>query len=101
MEIQKKSKNSNVFYIILHVSPAEVDTKFPSLSVFVNQSFVCLVPNGVLTFRRYALPDQLLPKWSRSNRDLAAMHLTTGKRIEDINNALQVNILIFLHMFFI
>jgi len=52
------------------------------------------VPNGVITFRRRALPDQFSPKWSESKKGLAPMHLTTGKRIEDIDCVLQVNILI-------
>jgi len=49
------------------------------------------VPNGVITIRRRALPNQFTPKWSESRKGLAPMHLTTAKRIEDINCVLQVN----------
>ena len=51
------------------------------------------MPIGVITFRRRSLPPQLLPRWSESLKGLAPMHLTTAKRIEDINCSLQVNYL--------
>jgi len=57
------------------------------------------VPNGVITFRRRALPDQFAPKWSESRKGLAPMHLTTAKKIEDIDCALQVN-QIFPHIYY-
>jgi hypothetical protein len=56
----------------------------------------CLASNGVITFRRYALPNQFEPRWSESSKGLAPMHLTTAKRIEDIDCVLQVNWLILL-----
>ncbi|CAF1331347.1 unnamed protein product [Rotaria magnacalcarata] len=49
------------------------------------------MPNGVITFRRYALPDQALPKWGKSTKGLTAMHLTTARKIEDIECVLQVD----------
>ncbi|CAF4341089.1 unnamed protein product [Rotaria sp. Silwood2] len=49
------------------------------------------MPNGVITFRRYALSDPLVPKWSKSTNGLIPMHLTTIKRIEDIDCVLQVD----------
>jgi len=53
------------------------------------------VPTGVITFRRFALPRSSIPFWNESKRELCDLHLTTGKKIEDINNVLQVNIIIF------
>jgi hypothetical protein len=53
------------------------------------------VPTGVITFQRFQLPDTHCPKWADSNIGLCDLHLTTGKKIEDIHNVLQVNIMIF------
>ncbi|CAF4071077.1 unnamed protein product [Adineta steineri] len=49
------------------------------------------MPNGVITFQRYSLHHQDSPKWALSEKGIAPMHLTTGKRIEDINCVLQVD----------
>jgi hypothetical protein len=49
------------------------------------------VPNGVITFRRYALSTHSWPKWSDSKNELCPMHLTTNKKIEDISCVLQVD----------
>jgi poly(ADP-ribose) glycohydrolase len=49
------------------------------------------MPNGVISFRRYELSDNSCPKWSSSRQDLCNIHLTTGKRIEDVNCVLQVD----------
>ena len=51
-----------------------------------------LVPNGVITIRRLALSVDILPSWAKSKTELCDLHLTTDKKIEDINNVLQVNI---------
>jgi hypothetical protein len=53
------------------------------------------VPNGVITFQRFALPKNLFPLWLDSTADLCDLHVTTGKKIEEVNNTLQVNKLIF------
>jgi hypothetical protein len=57
------------------------------------------VPNGVLSFRRYQLPNSCLPKWTESNEPLCKIHITKNKTIEDIDGLLQVNIFIFLRYF--
>ncbi|UJR09526.1 hypothetical protein I4U23_013764 [Adineta vaga] len=48
-------------------------------------------PNGVITFRRYSKANQDIPKWSRSERGIVPTHLTTAKKIEDIDCVLQVD----------
>jgi hypothetical protein len=53
-----------------------------------------LVPTGVITFRRFQLPDMLQPRWSDLTTGLCDLHLTTGKKIEDIDSVLQVNLII-------
>ena len=55
-----------------------------------------LVPNGVITFRRYQLPESCIPKWSESNEPLCKIHITKNKTIEDIDGFLQVKTSIFL-----
>lgn len=50
------------------------------------------VPNGVLSFRRYRLPESCLPKWADSNESLCKLHVTKNKTIEDMDGLLQVNI---------
>lgn len=49
------------------------------------------MPTGVITFQRYVLPSKLHPRWADSKKGLCDTHLTTGKKIEDIYNALQVD----------
>ncbi len=56
---------------------------------------VILVPNGVITFRRYQLPESCLPKWKESKEPLCKIHITKNKIIEDIDGLLQVKILHF------
>ncbi|CAF4896310.1 unnamed protein product [Rotaria sp. Silwood1] len=46
-------------------------------------------PNGVISFRRYKLPDDSHPQWLNSRQVLCNLHLTTGKKIEDIDCVLQ------------
>ena len=55
-----------------------------------------LVPNGVITFRRFALPNQFYRNGLIRKKVFVTMHLTTSKKIEDIDCVLQVNTLIFL-----
>ncbi len=50
------------------------------------------MPNGVITFRRYQLPESCLPKWTESNEPLCKIHITKNKIIEDIDGLLQVRI---------
>ncbi|CAF0916166.1 unnamed protein product [Rotaria sp. Silwood1] len=49
------------------------------------------IPNGVISFRRYQLPDSCLPKWSESKEPLCKIHITKNKTIEDIVGLLQVD----------
>ncbi len=49
------------------------------------------MPTGVITIQRVALPHNLVPDWSDSKKGLCDLHLTTGKRIEEIYNVLQVH----------
>lgn len=49
-----------------------------------------LVPTGVITFQRYVLTQERLPKWKDSKTRVCDLHLTTAQKIEDINNVLQV-----------
>lgn len=49
------------------------------------------MPTGVITFQRYALPRNLHPRWVDSKKGFCDIHLTTGKKIEDIYNVLQVD----------
>lgn len=67
-------------------------------SMFLSMSLLCLstlhffhlVPTGVITIQRVALPPLLTPEWSHSKKGFCDLHLTTGKRIEEIYNVLQV-----------
>ena len=68
--------------------------KIRFISPFLLLLMINLVPNGVITFRRFVLPKEEYPDWSHSNAPLSKVHLTTEKRIEDINCALQVTSLI-------
>jgi hypothetical protein len=56
------------------------------------------VPVGVITFRRFELPHSLFPEWKKSDKKICDLHLTTGKKIEEVDNVLQVNITIFVHV---
>ncbi|UJR36602.1 hypothetical protein I4U23_029322 [Adineta vaga] len=49
------------------------------------------MPTGVITFQRCVLPIEMIPPWERVTTDLCDLHLTTNKRIEDINGVLQVD----------
>ncbi|CAF5121957.1 unnamed protein product, partial [Rotaria sp. Silwood1] len=49
------------------------------------------MPNGVISFRRSKLPADSYPQWLNSRQVLCDMHLTTGKKIEDIDCVLQVD----------
>ncbi|CAF1072359.1 unnamed protein product [Rotaria sp. Silwood1] len=49
------------------------------------------MPTGVITFRRYSLPDSSYPDWLHSNANISPLHLTTGEKIEDVNCVLQVD----------
>ncbi|CAF1429157.1 unnamed protein product [Rotaria sp. Silwood1] len=49
------------------------------------------MPNGVITFQRVALPKHRFPSWHELNTGLCDLTMTTGKKIEDIKNVLQVD----------
>ncbi len=72
----KKLPNSDVFYITSN----ELLDKVGSFDRFLLASIFYSVPKGVITFRRRAMPQQMVPKWSESTKGLAPMHLTTGKK---------------------
>jgi hypothetical protein len=59
------------------------------------------VPTGVITIQRFQLPKNFFPQWSASRKTLCELHLTTGKKIEDIPNTLQVYTYITLSIGFI
>lgn len=50
------------------------------------------MPDGVLTYRRYQLPESCSPKWNDSNEPLCQVHISKNKTIEDMDGLLQVNI---------
>jgi len=62
------------------------------MSFFFENIFLILAPNGVISFRRYQLPDSCLPKWTESKEPLCKIHITKNKTIEDMDGLLQVNI---------
>ncbi|CAF0958469.1 unnamed protein product [Adineta steineri] len=49
------------------------------------------MPNGVITFQRYMLPSKSYPSWRDSNINLGDLHLTTSKKIEEVQNTLQAD----------
>ncbi|UJR32570.1 hypothetical protein I4U23_020031 [Adineta vaga] len=49
------------------------------------------MPKGVLTFRRFALPNQWRPKWMESQAPLCPIHIQTDATIEDMHGHLQVD----------
>ncbi|CAF0958393.1 unnamed protein product [Adineta steineri] len=49
------------------------------------------MPNGVITIRRFSLPKQYLPLWHKSHTSLCDLHLTTSKKIEEVQNTLQAD----------
>ncbi|CAF2003229.1 unnamed protein product [Rotaria magnacalcarata] len=49
------------------------------------------MPNGVITFRRYQLPESCVPKWTESKEPLCEIHITKNKSIEDVTGLLQVD----------
>jgi len=49
------------------------------------------VPKGVITFRRFALPDGWKPKWLESQAPLCPIHMVTNTRIEEMHGLLQVD----------
>ncbi|CAF3789345.1 unnamed protein product [Rotaria sp. Silwood1] len=49
------------------------------------------MPNGVITFQRVSLYYSQYPKWNEMDTDLCDLNLTTGRKIEEIKNVLQVD----------
>ncbi|UJR36597.1 hypothetical protein I4U23_029317 [Adineta vaga] len=49
------------------------------------------IPIGVLSFRRYQLPESCVPKWTESKEPLCKIHITKNKTIEDMDGLLQVD----------
>lgn len=82
----KNSKSSSVFYITSNELQRKVYSSFRC-----SHTFSDLVPNGVITFQRFALPSNKFPPWNDSKADLCDLSLLTGEKIEDIRNALQVD----------
>ncbi len=67
------------------------ESKFSLTSLFSLFENLNLVPTGVISFRRFVLTKDLIPRWSDSKAELSDIHVTTDKKIEDINCVLQVN----------
>ena len=59
------------------------------LAVFLFRCFFNLVPTGVITIQRSALPNNLLPRWPDSTAGLCDLNLTANKKIEDIHAEIQ------------
>ena len=77
---------------ILHYFQRITEKSEVSLLIdFLGEFHVDLVPNGAITIRRRLLPKSAWPNWSKSTQGLVPMHLTTSEKIEDIDNALQVD----------
>ncbi|CAF4859756.1 unnamed protein product [Rotaria sp. Silwood1] len=49
------------------------------------------MPNGVITFQRVSLYYSQYPKWNEMDTDLCDLNMTTGRKIEEIKNVLQVD----------
>jgi poly(ADP-ribose) glycohydrolase len=49
------------------------------------------VPKGVITFRRIALAQQMIPNWIQSTKPLCKIHLVKNSTIEDMHGLLQVD----------
>ncbi|CAF3951937.1 unnamed protein product [Rotaria sordida] len=47
------------------------------------------MPKGVLTFRRFALPNEWIPKWTGSQTPLCKIHMRKDQTIEDMHGFLQ------------
>ncbi len=57
-----------------------------------------LVPKGVITFRRFALPTVWIPNWIESQTPLCKIHMAKNTTIEDMHGLLQVD---FANMFIV
>jgi hypothetical protein len=57
-----------------------------------------LVPKGVITFRRFALPNNLIPNWIESQTSLCKIHMKMNATIEDMHGFLQID---FANMFIV
>ena len=49
------------------------------------------MPKGVLTFRRFALPDDWKPNWIESQVSLCKLHIEMTTTIEEMHGLLQVD----------
>lgn len=81
-------RNFDVFCIISNELPRKVSGVVHLVITFS----IDLVPTGVLTYRRYQLPESRLPKWNDSNEPVCQIHISKNKTIEDMDGLLQVNI---------
>jgi hypothetical protein len=59
---------------------------------------VDLVPTGVITFQRFALPNDGIPNWIESQTSLCKVHMVMKETIEDMHGLLQVD---FANMFIV
>ena len=73
-------KKLNVFCIIFIV----LLKKVKKWNLLMLLYLLNLVPAGVISFRRYQLPEGCLPKWAESKEPLCKFHITKNKTIEDI-----------------
>ncbi len=56
------------------------------------------MPKGVITFRRFALPNNWIPNWIESQTSLCKIHMKMNTTIEDMHGLLQVD---FANMFIV
>lgn len=91
-----KLKNSDVFYIIfieLLKTVCYVSIIFSNIIENFN-----LVPKGVITFQRFALPNHMIPNWMVSQATPCKIHMVQNATIEDMHGLLQVD---FANMFIV
>jgi len=90
---EKIEKLKCILHYFQRITEKSIFISVSSRTLFRN--FYNLVPTGVISFRRIELPNSDFPKWSNSKANLCDIHLTTSKKIEDINCVLQVNRMIY------
>lgn len=65
--------------------------KYVILDLLTCLNIFSSVPKGVLTFQRFALPDNCQPKWLESQTPLCPLHIAQSSTIEDMHGLLQVD----------
>ncbi|CAF1313327.1 unnamed protein product [Rotaria sordida] len=79
----------NFIYLLQSGSPWKIEKLKCILHYF--QRISEDMPKGVLTFRRFALPNEWIPKWTESQAPLCKIHMRKDQTIEDMHGFLQVD----------